>query len=51
MSRLKWPHMVGICTATIALVLGVTAVPASGAGGATPTDPPRSDPGPPYPGK
>ena len=51
MSKLRWPHMVGICTATVALVLGFTAAPAAGAGGVSATFTKGTDWGTGYEGK
>jgi chitinase len=51
MSKLRWPHLVGICTATAALVLGIAAVPAQGAGGVSATFSKGSDWGTGYEGK
>jgi chitinase len=51
MSRLRWPHMLGICTATVALVFGVTVVPASGAGGVSASFTKGADWGTGYEGK
>ncbi|GAB1510912.1 glycosyl hydrolase family 18 protein [Actinophytocola sp. KF-1] len=51
MRRPLWPHVLGICTATVALVLGVTVAPASGAGGVSATFTKGSDWGTGYEGK
>jgi chitinase len=51
MSKLRWPHLVGICTATAALVLGVVTVPATAAGGVSATFSKGSDWGTGYEGK
>jgi chitinase len=51
MSKLRWPHAVGICIASVALVLGFTAVPASGAGGVSATYTKGTDWGTGYEGK